>query len=60
MIAANGLILLSQGELSLQPANTSGASYYTDAAIEVRWDALGQDHDNQALTDVFVFLCVHS
>lgn len=36
MITANALILLSQGELSLQPANTSGAAFYTNAAIEVR------------------------
>lgn len=35
MIAANGLILLSEGELSLQPPNTTGANYYTNAAIEV-------------------------
>ena len=36
MIAANGLLLLSQGELALSPPNTTGADYYTNAAIEVR------------------------
>ena len=36
MSAANGLLLLSQGELALSPPNTTGADYYTNAAIEVR------------------------
>lgn len=36
MIAANGLLLLSQGELSLQPANKTGSDYYINAAIQVR------------------------
>ncbi|KAF7796235.1 hypothetical protein EIP86_007409 [Pleurotus ostreatoroseus] len=35
MSAANGLLLLSQGELALSPPNTTGASYYTNAAIEL-------------------------
>ncbi|KAF7796909.1 hypothetical protein EIP86_008094 [Pleurotus ostreatoroseus] len=35
MIAANGLLLLSQGELALSPPNTTGADYYTNAAIEL-------------------------
>jgi hypothetical protein len=35
IIAANGLLLLAQQELSLNPANRSGASYYVDAAIKV-------------------------
>lgn len=35
MIAANGLLLLSQGELSLQPPNKTGSDYYTSAAIQV-------------------------
>lgn len=36
MIAASGLILLSQGELALSPANTTGSEFYTSAAIQVR------------------------
>lgn len=36
MIAASGLILLSQGELSLQPANKTGSDFYISSAIQVR------------------------
>ena len=36
MIAANGLILLSQGELSLSPPNKTGSDFYLNTAIEVR------------------------
>ena len=35
MVAANAMMLISQGELSLQPANTTGANLYMNAAIEV-------------------------
>ena len=35
MVAANAMMLISQGELSLQPANTTGANFYMNAAIEV-------------------------
>ncbi|KAI0086205.1 d-4,5 unsaturated-glucuronyl hydrolase-like protein [Irpex rosettiformis] len=35
MIAANGLLLLSQGELSLSPANKSGSDFYIDSAIQI-------------------------
>ncbi|GJF00581.1 glycoside hydrolase family 88 protein [Phanerochaete sordida] len=35
MIAASGLILLSQGELSLSPPNTTGSDYYINTAIQV-------------------------
>lgn len=59
MIAANGLILLSQGELSLQPANTTGANYYINAAIEVRMRApssLADDHPNQCHRHLLLFI----
>lgn len=36
MIAASGLLLLSQGELSLSPANKSASDWYIDSAIQVR------------------------
>lgn len=36
MVAANGLILLSQGELSLKPANKTGSDFYISSAIQVR------------------------
>ena len=35
MIAANGLLLLAQLEQSIVPANQSGASYYSQEAIQV-------------------------
>ncbi|KAI9433843.1 d-4,5 unsaturated-glucuronyl hydrolase-like protein [Lactarius indigo] len=35
MIAANGLLLLAQQERCLYPANQSGASYFTNAAIKI-------------------------
>ncbi|KAI0052924.1 glycoside hydrolase family 88 protein [Auriscalpium vulgare] len=35
MIATNGLLLLAQQELSLRPPNTTGAAYYTHAAIKL-------------------------
>lgn len=35
MIAANGLLLLSQGELSLHPPNKTGSDYYINAAIRI-------------------------
>ncbi|EKM55948.1 glycoside hydrolase family 88 protein [Phanerochaete carnosa HHB-10118-sp] len=35
MIAANGLILLSQGELSLSPPNKTGSDFYVDTAIQI-------------------------
>ena len=35
MVVANGLLLLSQGELSLSPPNKTGSDYYTSAAIQV-------------------------
>ncbi|KIP02629.1 glycoside hydrolase family 88 protein [Phlebiopsis gigantea 11061_1 CR5-6] len=35
MVVANGLLLLSQGELSLSPPNKTGSDYYTSAAIQI-------------------------
>ncbi|KAH9934963.1 d-4,5 unsaturated-glucuronyl hydrolase-like protein [Fomitopsis serialis] len=35
MVAANGLILLAQQEASLIPSNTTGYSYYIEAAVEL-------------------------
>ncbi|THH21079.1 hypothetical protein EW146_g411 [Bondarzewia mesenterica] len=38
MIATNGLLLLAQQEHSLRPANKSGATYYTNAALKILTD----------------------
>ncbi|CCM05029.1 uncharacterized protein FIBRA_07229 [Fibroporia radiculosa] len=38
MIAVNGLMLLSQQERSLSPANDTGASYYQNAAMQLLRD----------------------
>jgi hypothetical protein len=40
MIASAGLLLLAQQELSLKPANHTGANYWIDAALNVRRVAL--------------------